>query len=73
MSGTKNVTKRQIANVLLFVLFFFVPLFIIPVFPESRILQALDSNGASVLLLAVLAGCASSLLTWVMFRQKTKT
>lgn len=56
---------------ILFCLFFFVPLFLIPLFPKSRVLQAINGNGVCVLLLAVFAGCTSGIITWIAFRGKS--
>jgi len=70
MIGKRQATQQQVVQAALFAVFFFVPLFLIPVFPGSPILQSLNASGTCVNLLAVLAGCTSALITWVLFRAR---
>lgn len=70
MVGTRKATKRDVVGAVLFVVLMFVPLSLIPFFPKSRILQTINTEGIAVLLLAVFAACTSSLITWIVFRDK---
>ena len=71
MVGTRHANKEHITSAVLFAFFFFVPLFLTPVFPKVRILQAINGSGTCVVLLAVFAACTSGLITWITFRRKT--
>jgi hypothetical protein len=72
MVGQKKVTKQHVLLVALFSLLFFIPLLMIPLFPRSRFLQAIDANGEGVIMLAVFAASTSALVTWISFRPRHK-
>lgn len=47
-----------------------VPLVLIPVFPHSQILRAIDTSGIVFVLFVVTAAVASALFTSIFFRDK---
>jgi hypothetical protein len=71
MTEKVQAKKQHLVLALLFSLLFFVPLFLSPFFPESNILQAINQNGIAILILAILAGSISGLVTWIMFRGRS--
>jgi hypothetical protein len=70
MIGKRQATKQNVVQAILFPLFFFGALFLIPFFPGSRMLQALNANGACIVLLAIFAACTTGLISWITFRKK---
>lgn len=70
MTEKIQATRKHLVLAALFVLLFFVPLFLIPFFPESTVLQTLNKNGIGILILAILAGCVSGLITSMIFRDR---
>lgn len=63
-------TRKQIVQVVLFLVLAAVPLFLIPFFPQSLILQTLGRNGIAILALVVSAGCISALVTSLIYRDR---
>ena len=57
-------TRKHIVLAALFSLLFFTPLFLVPFFPETPVLESSSRNGIGILFLAVCAGCISGVTTF---------
>jgi formate hydrogenlyase subunit 4 len=67
---SRRVARRDLTQVAIFFTAVLVSLFLIPVFPRSRILQTINSNAMSFVLLVVLASLLSVFIPRLIFRGK---
>jgi hypothetical protein len=66
---SQPVTREQLVQVAAFLAAWLVPLTLIPVFPHSRVLQAINSSGICFLILVVLAAVFGAAVRWIVFRR----
>ena len=63
------VTREQLVQVVAFLLAWLVPLILIPIFPHSRVLEAISSSGICFVILIVLAALFGAAVRWIVFRR----
>jgi len=66
---SRPVTREELVQAAAFVVAWVVPLILIPVFPHSRVLQAINSSGVCFLILVVLAAVFGTAVRWLIFRR----
>jgi hypothetical protein len=69
MIARRPVTREIVVQTVAFLAALLGPLILIPVFPHSRVLQAINSSGVCFLILVIFAALFGAAFRWIVFRR----